>query len=360
MLLLLSMGLSYQPKSETQPPARGAAPFQLHLADNPGTPQGIQAAEKAASTHVANPFLLQIRSVSLVGLVIFTIFFIVVEAGFRYLWPEPGEDDPAAKKWRGFFDGYYVMASVAVLLFTVRDWVFANTTPAEQPFLDNPLRGLSFFPARFTAAKVWAMLLWKLVWPITLSSDYSYNQIPLFGYPGVGALENMECILSLLLFVAIGALAIWAWKKGQKAVCFFILLYYINYIPTSNFLNIIGSIMAERFMYLPLVGFAAVLVVGVDVLSRHLIGGMDDDDTMLPPTQNDSAAEDGARDPALADAKLVSLFAARGAVRALRALRRAIVLPQLRLAHGCHALDQCAEAFADEFSIVSVAGLCHF
>ena len=300
-------GLSYQPKSETQPPGAGLALFQLHLADNPGTPQGIQAAEKAASTHVANPFLLQIRSVSLVGLVIFTIFFIVVEAGFRYLWPEPGEDDPAAKKWRGFFDGYYVMASVAVLLFTVRDWVFANTTPAEQPFLDNPLRGLSFFPARFTAAKVWAMLLWKLVWPITLSSDYSYNQIPLFGYPGVGAFENMECILSLLLFVAIGALAIWAWKKGQKAVCFFILLYYINYIPTSNFLNIIGSIMAERFMYLPLVGFAAVLVVGVDVLSRHLIGGMDDDDTrccrrhkMIQPRRTRTSPRSGRREACIA------------------------------------------------------------
>jgi len=40
---------------------------------------------------------------------------------------------------------------------------------------------------------------------------------------------------------------------------------------TSNLLLIIGSIMAERFLYLPSIGFAGCLVAGVFALSRRLL-----------------------------------------------------------------------------------------
>ena len=53
--------------------------------------------------------------------------------------------------------------------------------------LDNPIRGLGFFAARMTAADVFLRLLALLAWPIRLSSDYSFNQIPLFnGHLNVG------------------------------------------------------------------------------------------------------------------------------------------------------------------------------
>jgi len=201
--------------------------------------------------------------------------FLMVEALFATFWPEFREDPIQLGKWRGFFDGYYVLLPIAVTMFVVRDWVFANATPAEEPFLDNPLRGLGFIPARLTAARVWGSLLCKLIWPVKLSADYSYNEIPLYGYPGVTTLQNFVTLLWVVALLATLAIAAWLLWRGHKALCFFVLLYLINYFPTSNFGKIIGSITAERFMYLPLIGFAAIVAIVVSALSRRLFAPMD-------------------------------------------------------------------------------------
>ena len=58
--------------------------------------------------------------------------------------------------------------------------------------------------------------------------------------------------------------------RRHKTVCFLLLFYLIVYLPTSNFLIIIGSIMAERFLYLPLLGFVGCLVLGVEALARRI------------------------------------------------------------------------------------------
>src|SRR5262249_16811588 len=114
------------------------------------------------------------------------------------------------------------------------------------------------------------------------SSDYSFNQIPLYGYKGTNGWEDAQCILWLLLLVAIVALGVWLWFRNQKAICFFIFLYLINYVPTSNWTVIIGSIMAERFMYLPLIGFVGILVIGVDLVAKRIVGRLDDADVVVP------------------------------------------------------------------------------
>ena len=63
--------------------------------------------------------------------------------------------------------------------------------------------------------------------------------------------------------------------KHNKAIFFFIFLYFINYLPTSNFLYNIGSIMAERFMYLPLIAFAAIVVITANAISKRLLAPLD-------------------------------------------------------------------------------------
>ena len=80
-------------------------------------------------------------------------------------------------------------------MFWARGEVFGHSTPPEEPFLDNPIRYFGWddsfgvltninhwIMGRLTAAKVAARLLYLLICPITLSSDYSYDQIPLFGW----------------------------------------------------------------------------------------------------------------------------------------------------------------------------------
>jgi tetratricopeptide (TPR) repeat protein len=118
-----------------------------------------------------------------------------------------------------------------------------------------------------------AMGFWRLVWPRDLSSDYSYNQIPLFEWQ-LSDMENIKAILAALLIAGTLALAAWCYKRN-KAVSFLILLAWIAYGPTSNFLASTGSIMGDRFFYLPSVAFCGLLVIAVDALARRLGGTLE-------------------------------------------------------------------------------------
>src|SRR5204863_412171 len=92
-----------------------------------------------------------------------------------------------------------------------------------------------------------------LVFPRTLSSDYSFNQIPLFGTAGnywIDASAWISFGVVMLLLVA----ALWLRKK-ERLFSWGVLFFFVMMLPTSNVLITIGSIMAERFLYLPSVGF---------------------------------------------------------------------------------------------------------
>jgi tetratricopeptide (TPR) repeat protein len=144
--------------------------------------------------------------------------------------------------------GYVAVALPVTIFLYVRYRVFAGLGAAPVPFTDNPLVGAGFWTARLTAVEVIGKYLWLLVWPRGLSCDYSYNQIPVAGW-GVGSFAVL----------AIGAAAIFCYRR-HKAVCFFMAFFFAALAPTSNLVILIGSIMAERFLYLPSVGFAGCLV----------------------------------------------------------------------------------------------------
>ena len=168
VLMLVLLAASYRPRVETLPPGAGLLLTRLHLTPNPSAPDQIDAATKAASAELPNPVVLAIKHTVIWCLLLALVLFAAVEAIFQFVWTDAGENPKTLEKWKGFFDGYYVLLSVSIMLLVVRDWVFANTTPAEEPFLDNPLRGLGFIGSRMTAFKVWESLLWKLVWPVRL------------------------------------------------------------------------------------------------------------------------------------------------------------------------------------------------
>jgi tetratricopeptide (TPR) repeat protein len=65
------------------------------------------------------------------------------------------------------------------------------------------------------------------------------------------------------------AVAIACYRRS-KPVFFFIVFFFAALAPTSNLLLLIGTIMAERFLYLPSIGFAGCLVVAVYAVCRRL------------------------------------------------------------------------------------------
>jgi tetratricopeptide (TPR) repeat protein len=167
-----------------------------------------------------------------------------------------------------------------ILLLIVRSFVFQDAPAPARIFVDNPMLRFdwnsanSLFAnlnnwvlARMTACNVAVKGLWKLIWPVHLSSDYSYNQIPLFGWQ-LSSAENIEAIIAALLIAGTLVLALWCYKRF-KAVSFLIFFFWIAYGPTSNFLVTSPSIMAERFFYLPSFAFLALFAIGVDLLAHR-------------------------------------------------------------------------------------------
>jgi tetratricopeptide (TPR) repeat protein len=150
---------------------------------------------------------------------------------------------------------------LAVFLYQ-RSAVLAATRPAFFAFADNPLMGAGFWTARLTAVRVMAKYLGLIVWPARLSSDYSYAQIPLVS----GSLGDWA---AWLLIAAMLACLIWLCRFSPAAF-FFGSFALVTFLPGSNLLFRIGTIMAERLVYLPSFGVIACLVLGICFLGRRL------------------------------------------------------------------------------------------
>ena len=153
--------------------------------------------------------------------------------------------------------GYFAAGvPIAIFLF-VRAQVLASVPVAPLAVTDNPLGSVGFFLSRLTAVKVLGKYLWLLIWPARLSCDYSYNQIPLVS-GSMRSWEDWQAILALAVYAAAAALAVLAFRRSRP-VYFFIAFFFAAIAPTANLFLLIGTIMAERTLYLPSVAFAGLV-----------------------------------------------------------------------------------------------------
>ncbi|MGA7238956.1 MAG: hypothetical protein WBY44_24955 [Bryobacteraceae bacterium] len=150
---------------------------------------------------------------------------------------------------------YYAAAMASLAIFAAaRIMVFRAAPPAEIPMVDNPLVAAPFWLARLTAFKVLLGDLWLLVFPLNLSSDRSYNQIPLATGFDVAAWGG--------LLIAVVLLAVAVARRRKDPLMFWCAGFFgIALLPVSNLAIVIGSIMAERFLYLPAAAFAIAAAV---------------------------------------------------------------------------------------------------
>jgi tetratricopeptide (TPR) repeat protein len=177
--------------------------------------------------------------------------------------------------------GYLIMTLPLTVMLLVRSFIYHQTPRPALLFLDNPIVRFdwndastlavnigNWIFARLTACKVAGIAVWKLIWPAQLSSDYSYNQIELFGGQ-FWSVDGLKTILSVMLVAGSLAVAVACYKR-YKAVCFFIFFFWIAYGPTSNFVVTSSNILAERFLYLPLLAFCALLVLAAELVVQPL------------------------------------------------------------------------------------------
>ncbi len=187
--------------------------------------------------------------------------------------------------WDFCWKGYVVMLVPLVSLWYVRSWVFDQLRPPELPFVDNPLVGTDFWTARITAIKVIGKYFWLLIWPQTLSCDYSFDQVP-FVHWTFNSFEDLKALVALAIIILLIVVALRNYFRN-KAVFFFIFFFFGTMLPTSNLFPklgepifqketwCIGSIMAERFMYMSSIGFAGCVVIAVYAICRRIIPELD-------------------------------------------------------------------------------------
>jgi hypothetical protein len=200
--------------------------------------------------------------VAIAVLLLYDLSFTVGQA------PRPERDPqvPPQLSRRSRFPIYAAVAAPSLVFLLMRARVLAAQPYAPIPFPDNPITGASFWSARLTAIKVIGYQLALLFWPRQLSSDYSYNQIPIFG-AGPYGFEALKAILALAFCIAAATCAVWVRRRDAR-LFFAIGFFFVALSPTSNILLPIGSIMAERFLYLPSIGILICAACAFEALWR--------------------------------------------------------------------------------------------
>ncbi len=191
------------------------------------------------------------HAVVLLGLLVLTDLLRAFERGLppgRALW----ENARRAYAWYLLPLGGYLLARLSVLgvLLGGQAW-----------FLANPIAHSGAWARMMTAIKVLGKYLWLLLVPVRLSADYSYNQIPVSR-----SLLEPGVLAGLLGLLGAGALAVYAWRR-RPAIMVGISIFAITILPVSNFPFPIGTMMAERVLYLPSLGFCLLLAVAVTTLA---------------------------------------------------------------------------------------------
>ena len=165
--------------------------------------------------------------------------------------------------WTRRIISYAVLALPFVAFFVLRSQLHMHLAV---PFRENPLIGAPFWTARMTAFQVIGRFLWLFIWPARLSADYLTT--PCHCSNGPGRLAGSGALIVLALCVAGIALAV-RMRRENKPLCFFVLFFFIALAPTSNLFILIGSVMSERFMYLPAIGLTGCAVGLFYAISRR-------------------------------------------------------------------------------------------
>jgi tetratricopeptide (TPR) repeat protein len=170
--------------------------------------------------------------------------------------------------WAGVWPAYAGMLPGLAALLWAR-WIMFRDSPLFGQFAsDNPIAIAPVWTGVMTAVKVAGYYLALMVWPARLSCDYSYNDVTLVGWT-LASGQDPHAWAALAVLAGLAVVAAVAWRR-DRAVVFFLGFAAAAFLPTSNLLFPIGTIMAERLMYLPLVGMTAAAVLVAAAAGRRV------------------------------------------------------------------------------------------
>jgi tetratricopeptide (TPR) repeat protein len=166
------------------------------------------------------------------------------------------------------YPGYIL---VSCLYLGLRFLVLKKISHVIVNFLDNPLSQATLLERFLTGMKILFQSIALLLFPIHLSTDYSFNQIPVIHHWNSGAGLLVLLLTALLLILLY-------FSYGRFPEVFFGLGFFlITYFVVSNIVIPVGTIRADRLLYMP--GLGILLVAGA-LLARL------ESTLALPPARN--------------------------------------------------------------------------
>ncbi|MDD5544895.1 MAG: tetratricopeptide repeat protein [Acidobacteriia bacterium] len=155
----------------------------------------------------------------------------------------------------------YVLALGSYL--SLRFAALKNISGVPPQFIDNPLIHQSIVVRILTAMKVLFLSGSQIFWPAHFSADYSFNQIPL-----ISRWTSPAGVTILLLMCGVMALLIWTALRALR-VFFGIAYFLLTYSVVSNLFIIIGTIRADRVLYMPSLGILLIGALGIDRIEHQ-------------------------------------------------------------------------------------------
>jgi len=217
----------------------------------PRMPWGLYAASACAALLGC---LSKENAVTLVGILVIFDVLTALQRGGR-----------AAFRWQDALR-YAPYVLVALIYLALRYAAIGSVLlPASPLLVDNPLAHLPVWERTLTAVSVIGKYMGLLVFPLHLSADYSYNQIPAVSrlfHPGVWVTVLAGGAMALTIVRALQRRWTPEWGFGPA-------LWAVTLLPFANLFFPIGTPMAERLLYLPCLGLCLLLGVGYRCLVRR-------------------------------------------------------------------------------------------
>lgn len=166
--------------------------------------------------------------------------------------------------WRRFA----ILAGTGIAYLGLRFYVLGGLgIPPNGQYLNGTL---TLVQRWMTSGRVFIEYFVLLLAPVNVTGDYDFDSVPLAGFRDWDAWLGLALVLGCLLLAL-------RYVRTRPKVSLGILFFFLTLLPVSNWITPIALLMAERFLYTPIFGFALLaggLWAGIqDQRFRRLIGG---------------------------------------------------------------------------------------
>lgn len=154
---------------------------------------------------------------------------------------------------RQYFSGVAAFLAPAILFVILRSHYSPTGVLQEsEEILNNPFLLASTEQRFATIFMSWIYYIKLLFIPYPLTHDYYYNQVPYVSFSSVSAMGSLILHAALLAYGIKQTLA-------KRVSGYAILFYFITFSIVSNLLFSVGTLVNERFLFMPSLGFCIVM-----------------------------------------------------------------------------------------------------